>query len=259
MTVVPVLLYHSVSDDPLPEIAEYNLTRQRFADHVRVIRDSGRTPITFADWVGRMRAAAADPANGISSPERVVVVTFDDGYDNNLSACALLAEHGIPSTVYVTTDYVGRSGFVDEAGLRDLAAIDGVTVGSHAVSHRRLDELPASELGDEVRLSRTRLADVLGRPCETFAYPHGNHGARVRRAVQDAGYASAAGVKNAYSHEQDDVYGVARLMATRDWSADQLERFLGNDRPLAPRREKLQTKGYRAYRRVRKRLTEVTS
>jgi hypothetical protein len=66
-------------------------------------------------------------------------------------------------------------------------------------------------------------------------------------------------VKNAYSHERDDVYGVARLMATRDWSADQLERFLGNDRPLAPRREKLQTKGYRAYRRVRKRLTEVTS
>jgi peptidoglycan/xylan/chitin deacetylase (PgdA/CDA1 family) len=258
MTVVPVLLYHSICDEPLPEIAEYNLTVSRFAEHISAIRDSGRTPITFTDWVARMQAGTSRDGSA-AKPDRVVVVTFDDGYDNNIAACAALAEAGIPSTVYVTTDYLGRDGFVDDAGLRELAAVDGVTIGSHAVSHRRLDELPGPELANEVRHSRDRLEGILDQACETFAYPHGNHGARVRRAVQDAGYASAAGVKNAFSHEQDDVFGVARLMATHDWTGEYLARLLESGRPLAPRREKLQTKGYRAYRRARKRLAEVAS
>ena len=43
----------------------------------------------------------------------------------------------------------------------------------------------------------------------TFAYPHGAYDKRVRQAVIDAGYVSAAAVKNAFSHPADDPYAIA--------------------------------------------------
>src|SRR5690606_33546633 len=86
----------------------------------------------------------------------------------------------------------------------------------------------------------------------SFAYPYGYHSQAVRRAVQAAGYSSACAVKNALSHEGDDIYAIARVLIQRDTGAAGVGDLLdGRGWPVAWRGEHLRTRGWRAYRRVR--------
>lgn len=93
-----VIMYHRVAAigfDP------YLLcvTPSRFAEHMDLLR-TGWNPLALGDALQLMRDGRL--------PERAVVVTFDDGYaDNLLQAEPLLARHGVPATVFVTTGYLG--------------------------------------------------------------------------------------------------------------------------------------------------------
>ena len=98
-----VLIYHRVT--PLePDPFSMAMLPEQFDEQLRVIR-SGYQPLTLAELAAALRRRRV--------PRRGVVVTFDDGYADNLDvASPLLAAHGIPATIFVATAYVdGRREF----------------------------------------------------------------------------------------------------------------------------------------------------
>lgn len=245
---IPVLLYHSVSDSPAGRIAEFSLTPDDFKRQIDVIASDGREAVNVSELVRRLSAGAS------AATANLVCVTFDDGWADNLDAAGLLATAGIPATVYVTSGCLGDAGMLSRAGLRELAAVPGIEIGAHSVTHPRLDELPRREIDDEIRSSRADLERELASPVESFAYPHGAYDRRVREAVIAAGFTSAAAVKNALSHADDDRFAIARWTVLRGHGPERLSGILrGSGAPLAWRRERLSTRGYRAFRRMRRR------
>ena len=86
-----ILLYHRVAElSSDPQLL--SVTPQHFAEHLEILRKHCR-PIRLQQTDKLLR--------------RSVVVTFDDGYADNLwSAKPLLADYDIPATVFVTTAYV---------------------------------------------------------------------------------------------------------------------------------------------------------
>lgn len=246
MTVVPVLLYHAVTAHPPPGLERYTVHPRAFSEHVRVLRDAGRIGLT-------MSAFAACLGHGSQLPARPVLVTFDDGYADFLDAGAQLAGAGLPSTLYVTTGQLGAPGMLTRRQLRSLSGM--VEVGAHSRTHPRLDELPPERRRDEVFGSKADLEDVVQRPARSFAYPHGNYDQAVRQTVVDAGFGSAAAVKNALSHDHDDPFAVARITVTAGTSAEGIAQLLqGRGAPPAWPGERRRTQAYRAYRRLRRRL-----
>jgi peptidoglycan/xylan/chitin deacetylase (PgdA/CDA1 family) len=246
MTVVPVLLYHAVTEHPPAGLERYTVHPARFAEHLGCLRDLGRAGLTVPEFAAFLKGQAPLPA-------RPVLVTFDDGYADFLGAAERLAAADFPSTLYVTTGQLGAAGMLTRDHLRSLAR--AVEVGAHSRRHPRLDELSADRLRDEVHGSKADLEDVLQRPARSFAYPHGTHDRRVRQVVVEAGFGSAAAVKNALSHDRDDPFAIARITVTAATTTERIARLLdGHGAPLAWAGERPRTRAHRAYRRVRRRL-----
>lgn len=249
MHPIPVLLYHSVSDSPTPAIADFCVSEAEFARQADAIADSGREAVDFAELVRRLTAGDA------GALKNTVCVTFDDGWSDNLAAAEALAAREIPATIFVTTGYLGREEFLDTDRLRELAAMPGIEIGAHSVSHPRLDELDRDSIRSEIGDGRRELESLTDSPVTTFAYPHGCHDARVIALVRDAGFSGAAAVKNALSHPGDDPFAVARWTVTSSSDVKEIESLLdGTGAPIAWQGERLRTRAFRHYRRLRAQL-----
>jgi peptidoglycan/xylan/chitin deacetylase (PgdA/CDA1 family) len=260
VTPVPILLYHSISDDPPQWIRPLSITPKEFSHHLELIRASVRTPVSVGDYASIL-------AGHGSLPDRPVVITFDDGFaDFREEALPALRRAGLQATLFVTTGFLegvsegdamkrppGR--WLDAAALLDLHA-EGVEIGAHSHSHPHLDTLPAEMARDEIARSKQMLEELLDAPVSSFAYPHGYHGPVVRRLAQECGFASACAVKNALSWDDDDRFALARLMVRADTTLDRLEAWLdGRGAPLARARERARTRAWRTYRRGRALVT----
>ncbi|MFJ4655773.1 polysaccharide deacetylase family protein [Nocardia sp. NPDC088792] len=256
MTIVPILLYHSITDDPPGWIAPYTVTPRVFSEHLRLIADSGRTVLT----VSGLRAALAGHAE---LPARPIVLTFDDGFADFAAAATTLADAGMPSTLYVTTGALrGRSSrpsglalppapMLDWSQLVGLAAL-GVEIGAHTHTHPQLDTIGPAAVRDELVRCKVLLEDALGQEITDFAYPHGFHTAALRDTVEAAGYRSACAVGNALSSAADHPFALARLTVRPTTSMTTLRAWLdGRGAPVAPQAELLRTKAWRTYRRWR--------
>jgi peptidoglycan/xylan/chitin deacetylase (PgdA/CDA1 family) len=120
-----------------------------------------------------------------------IVLTFDDGYLDNLKVAApLLVELGIPFTVFVCTDAVAqrKSGFLEPDDVRELASLPGVQIGSHSASHARLTRCDDLQLHQELAGSKSYLEDLIGGQVCTLSYPHGDVDRRVRDVAEKVGY-----------------------------------------------------------------------
>lgn len=76
------------------------------------------------------------------------------------------------------------------AGIRSIAEAR-FEVGFHTLRHEYLPALDDESLAEALTTGRDRLADVVGRPLELLAYPHGGADERVTAAARAAGYAFA--------------------------------------------------------------------
>jgi peptidoglycan/xylan/chitin deacetylase (PgdA/CDA1 family) len=94
-----ILLYHRVAEAP-SDPQSLCVTPGHFVAHLEILRKSGY-PIRLQQLVEALQDGRL--------PDRAVVVTFDDGYADNLhNAKVLLERHDIPATVFVTTGYLGH-------------------------------------------------------------------------------------------------------------------------------------------------------
>jgi peptidoglycan/xylan/chitin deacetylase (PgdA/CDA1 family) len=197
---VLVLCYHAVSerwDAPL-SVTPRDLRRQ-----LSRLLSRGWVGATFAD-------AVLAPAH-----RRTLAVTFDDAFDSvRKLAAPLLAELGLPGTVFVATDWPGRSLLWPEVArwaetehaeelramswdsLRALAQ-GGWEIGAHTCSHPHLPRLGSQAILAELQHSRDVCEAQLGVACRSLAYPFGEADHRVRTAAGAAGFEVAAGLSSA--------------------------------------------------------------
>jgi peptidoglycan/xylan/chitin deacetylase (PgdA/CDA1 family) len=178
-------MYHSVGE-PGPT---FGVGRAPFLRHLEWIR-LHRSVSGLLEMLERVEQAGSN-----SVADNAVAVTFDDGYlDNYEYAIPACVEHGVPATVFIAWDALGSPSFrgglpmMSREHVRELAALPGIAIGSHTLSHPKLSRLAPEEQLRELRDSKAVLEDWLGKPVETFCYPFGDYAPRTVDLVRACGY-----------------------------------------------------------------------
>jgi peptidoglycan/xylan/chitin deacetylase (PgdA/CDA1 family) len=204
-----VLMYHKVNDlwpNPI------TVPTAVFGEQMTLLGELGYVPVSLE----RVRDHYVD---GLPLPERAVLITFDDGYRDNLeNAFPILAAHGYPAVVFVPIAYLDDSRPLPHeepllrAGIRNptltwelLPELEagGVRIEAHGIGHRRLAELTPDEALREITTSKLRLEERLGREVEAYAYVKGSradyrpeHASLVQQAGYKLGFTAVSGVNS---------------------------------------------------------------
>jgi peptidoglycan/xylan/chitin deacetylase (PgdA/CDA1 family) len=237
---IPVLMYHSISDDPEPGVSPYYrlaTTPARFVAQMQCLRDNGYTVVDLQEALARVSSERRDA--------RIAVVTFDDGFEDfRTHAWPALAAHGFTATVFLPTSFIGdtRRSFKGRPCLtwnevRELYAA-GIRFGSHTVTHSKLYDLSWPAIRTELVESRAALEQELAGPIRTFAYPYAfpqedrEFVSRFVGELAGAGYAAgvttaigrATPASNPFRIERlpvndcdDEPLFVAKLAGSYDW------------------------------------------
>lgn len=184
------------------------------------------TFITLEDLV-----AAIESRDWSSIPPKSLVITFDDGWSENLELLELCREVGVRPTVYLCSAVAGttRHFWWTECGDRhrlltecasatmekllreatgfhferkyavrqamsrsEIARMSKVaSFQSHSRFHRILPRATAAQLDDEIVRSKRELERLTRSRCDHFAYPNGAYDECVVQQVRQAGYRSA--------------------------------------------------------------------
>jgi peptidoglycan/xylan/chitin deacetylase (PgdA/CDA1 family) len=219
---LPILMYHSVSEDAESGVAPFYRTTtspERFAEQMEFLHAGGWRGVTLAEG---LRALTA----GKPVAEKLVAITFDDGFHDFLTAAAPeLRRRGFSATMYLPTALIAQQGrrncFVGRQCLDWAEVLElhkcGFEFGSHTVHHPKLVDLPWSEIESELTASKSTIENKLGCPVPAFAYPfafpqaNAPFAARFRDSLTAAGYESCVTTQIGRARPGDNRLHLKRL------------------------------------------------
>lgn len=194
---MPILVYHHI----VPGHAQTPLfvTPDGFEQQLRFLKDNGYQTVSFDDLADCIEY-------GIPLPDRPVILSFDDGWQNQFQyAFPLLQKYGFTGTFYIVSGYVDGQNFMTLPQLKALVAA-GNTIGSHSRSHPALPSIGSPQrLKEEIVGSKDWLEQHLGVPITTFAYPYGSYTPAVMALVKAAGYRTARTVDDGTHYTADNL------------------------------------------------------
>jgi peptidoglycan/xylan/chitin deacetylase (PgdA/CDA1 family) len=202
-----VLIYHRVGRRTPIEV---DLPLPLFADQIAELAASRRV-VSLTDGL----AGLADPA---APRDAAVAITFDDGTADFADlALPVLAEHRVPVTLYVATDFIERGVPFPNDGapltwtaLSEALSTGLVDVGSHTHTHALLDRLPRDQVAAELDRSIDLVGERTGATAAHFAYPKAVPGSPAAAELVRTRFRSAALAGTRVNRRGADPYRLAR-------------------------------------------------
>ena len=164
---------------------------------------------------------------------KVVGITFDDGYRNNLeNAAGVLKRFNFSSTCYVVSELMGKTNEWDRAlGIASASLMDldqlkqwiasGQEVGSHTQHHVDLTTTDSQTSHSEILNSRISLSQQLNTNIQQFCYPYGRYASEHVDIVKSSGYIAATTTARGKVHADDSAFELRRIPVVRSTSLPQ--------------------------------------
>lgn len=146
-------------------------------------------------------------------PPKAIVITFDDGYRDNLEAVKILQEFDYPAVIFMVFDNIGAEGYLSKADIEYFLNNSRVALGSHTLSHSYLPELGVSKIADEIAGSKEKLEKSFFKEITVISYPIGGFDERVLNEVKSAGYLCACTTNRGFTH-RTDRFALRRIKVT---------------------------------------------
>lgn len=216
---IPILMYHQ-TDVPPPRgtpLRGLIVAPSSFAWQMRMLRLLGYRGLSMHDLEPYLRG---------DKQGRVVGITFDDGYKNNLHhALPILLQNGFTATCYGVSRLLGGTNAWDHGVIAEKPLMTvqdwrnwhdaGMDVGSHTCTHAKLTELTSPEALKQITASKNELQQAVGCEVRHFCYPYGAYGPEHIEMARESGYVSATTTKRGRVRTGADHYTLRRIMVAR--------------------------------------------
>ena len=202
-TRVRVLMYHSLGWHP----PRPGVNPRKLRDQLTWMRNNLVEVIRLSQLL--------DFLDGdLQLPERVAVITIDDGELNNFTvAYPIFVEHEVPFALGIATEAIERwqsRGTMQWHQIKEMVDSGWCEIASHSHTHRNLRALSTAQLRRELELSRELIEQHTGFQPSAFFYPLGAHSEPVRRLTREAGYRAGFIAWGAPVHAQSGRFRLNR-------------------------------------------------
>lgn len=213
---IPILIYHKTPTD--------------FGQQLTTLKQRGYTTVS-------LEQVAASFAHQMTLPKKPIVLTFDDGFADQMRAFNLLQQYRMKATFYIIVggsasnwcigasrrynDPAQPAGGCGDAYLSwdQIRQVDHsglITIGGHTLNHLNLTQYSITVQRHEIIDGKASIEQEIGHPIYDFAYPYGSFNANTIKLVQEAGYDTAVTTNPGTYQSPSTLYTMPRIRSTLD-------------------------------------------
>lgn len=220
---IPILTYHQIAVAP-PKGAPYRglyVSPSSFKRQMAFLKLLGYRGLSLSGLMPYLRGELQG---------KVVGISFDDGYLNNLTnALPTLQKYEFSSTCYAVSQLLGKTNEWDRhigiaqtplmtAAQLQAWAAGGQEVGAHTRNHVHLTQTDDLACLNEIDWCKTELEAMTNGPVAHFCYPYGDFNDDTAKKVIGAGFQSATTTQRSRCHAGEDLMKLPRVPVLRTTS-----------------------------------------
>ena len=168
------LMYHRFNEDKYPST---NIQMDVFKQQIEIIR--------------KFEYKFYDPKNleeNFDTPkiEKKILITIDDAFSSFYEmAWPYLREENIPFILFVSTEAVGKNGYMTWDQIKKLEKETIAYIGNHSHSHNYLVDLKNDKFIDDINTSSSIFKEKLGYNPIFFSYPFGEYSSFIKKYISE--------------------------------------------------------------------------
>lgn len=220
-----VLMYHMISEHLPKNQSKFNRLRVKpseFEKQLIWLKENGFKSFTLSELV-RLE----------NIPEKSVVLTFDDGYEDNFrNAFPLLQKYGFKATIYIVLNRFENNWATDKdldkasnelnnekmltnEQIKVMLDSGLIEIGSHTLDHVNLPKLNKEEKEKQLLESKKQIENIFDIKCNSFAYPFGFYDDDSVEIVKNSAYTNATTTVNAvFDKDKYSNFEIPRIMVS---------------------------------------------
>ena len=215
---IPILMYHSIEEMPKSTVMRsLHVPPKNFMTQMKLLNLLGYKGLSMRELTPYLEG---------NKTGKVVGVTFDDGYQNNLiNAAPILQKFNFSATCYLVSERIGTSNIWDlDNGITQRPLMTkteikkwldlGQDIGAHTESHALLEGLSEHQAHEEIFNCKSKLEQIFKISIKDFCYPFGRFNESHVDMTKDAGYITATTMSRGRARPQSNKLMLPRIPVT---------------------------------------------
>ncbi len=158
------IMYHRFNETKYPST---NIEMKIFEEHVRIIKESKYDFINPNEFETKF---------SVSKLNKEILITIDDAFESfYYEAWPFIKKNKIPFILFVSTEPVGKRGYMTWDQIREISSENFSLIGHHSHSHEYLIDKNKDEFILDISKANVIFQKELGYIPNLFSYPFGEY------------------------------------------------------------------------------------
>ena len=166
------LMYHRFNENKYPST---NIRMEVFKEQMNIIKDLNYkfyNPDLFISEFNKPKK------------EKEILITIDDGFKSFYTdAWPYLKENKIPFILFISTEPVGKYGYMNWNEIKEIEKSDIGFIGHHSHTHEYLIDMSETEFVNDIETATNIFKEKLGYVPEIFSYPFGEYSLYMKNYI----------------------------------------------------------------------------